>query len=120
MRKTKAIITALFLIIVAINMMWSFTIKSFATNESPSQRDEPPNTGQSVEDGTPKNEMGLENITKHQIYIFFDFVFWRAIGETVGNFVKLLFQKKKESKDSKECRPRNKLKKKKRKKTKKK
>lgn len=108
MRKMKAVVSALFLIVVAINMMWSFAIKSFATNESPQQRDEPLDTGQSIEDGSPKNATEIEDITKHPIVILFDFVFWRAIGEAVTNFMKLLFEKNKGSKNSKKGKPKNK------------
>ncbi len=118
MRKMKAVVSALFLIVVAINMMWSFAIKSFATNESPPQSDEPSDTGQSVEEGTPQNATKMEDITKHPIIIFVDFVFWKVISEVVTNFVKLPFQKNKDSKKSKNHRLKSKSKNKKRKKKK--
>lgn len=98
MKKMKTIISVLFLIVVAINMMWTFAIKSLATNGSPPQSSEPLDTGQPIEEGTPKSTTRIEDIAKHPMFIFVDFVFWKAIGEVVTNFIKNLFQKNKDSK----------------------
>ncbi len=111
MRKMKAIISALFLIVVAINMMWSFTIKSFAANESSQQNNEPSDTGQSVEE-TSENTTKTGDKAKHSIIFFVDYVFWKAIEEAVRNYVKDLFQRIKNSKFFRKHRARSKYKRK--------
>lgn len=85
MKRRKSFMSVCFLVVVAINMIWLLSFDSFATNEPPPQNYALSDTGQSFE------EKEMENTYSPPIIVFFDFVFWKTIGEIVANLIKFWF-----------------------------
>ncbi len=119
----KSIMFALFLVVVAINMMWSFSIVSFAISENCTQSAQQLDTGQYVGDVVGKvaeTDTIEEDKNQKPMVVFADFVFWKVIGEAVANSIKEVFQKIKNSRFLKVGKTRNTHKKKKKRKKEKK
>lgn len=95
MKTSKALMFIVFLLVVAINMMWVFPIKTFATDKSPPQNVEP---SVSVQQQTQEKGKAIDDSTQPTIVtmpVFLDFVFWKTVGEIVRNLIQLLFPTKK-------------------------